>query len=371
MQIMNLKKLAKDFWWNLTAFKTLNDLPDSVILLNNFGEIKQFNEKAVKVLGINSEESDIKFDEIIKDGMSIVKESINANRPIFATVATSGKEFYVEISAVRKFDNYLVSIRDVTTLTKELDNEDRTRRFNNEKNVMLALLEDDIKAPISSINGFSRGLLDGIGGPLAEKQEKYVRIINNNSEELYNFMDKFLQFSKAESSIYKSDFHVFDIADAVKAVAADYTDVINEKKLEFDIDTEKLERRNIYSDFPSVKDAFKNILEVAIQMTEKGYISVKLAHPDEETCAKYKINPERANAYLQMVINNTSSALSDDEMRYLCEPYAQLEKGKKNLLRAFQLGTASIMIKRANGFIDIYSGANGIKYTIILPIEKR
>lgn len=371
MQIMNLKKLAKDLWWNLTAFKTLNDLPDSVILLNNYGEIKQYNDKAVKVLGINSEETDIKFDEIIKDGMSIINQSIEANKPIFATVATSGKEFYVEISAVRKFEHYLVSIRDVTTLTKELDNEDRTRRFNNEKNAMIALLEDDIKAPITSINGFSRGLLDGIGGKLDEKQEKYVRIINNNSEELYNFMDKFIRFSKAESSIYKSDFHIFDIADTVKAIAADYTDVIREKKLEFDLDTEKLERRNIYSDYPSVKDAFRNLLDVAVQMTEKGYVSVKLTHPDEEICAKYKINPERANAYLQIVINNTSSALSEDEMRYLCEPYAQLEKGKKNLLRALQLGTASIMIKRAEGFIDIYSDPSGIKYTVILPIEKR
>lgn len=371
MQIMNFNKLAKNFWWNLTAFNTLNDLPDSVILLNNNGEIKQFNKKAEEVLGINNEEADIKFDEIIRNGMSAVNESITNRKPVFATVSASGSEFYVEISAIRKGNDYLVSIRDITTLTKELDNEDKTRRFNNEKNVMLALLEDDIKAPITSITGFSKGLLDGLGGDLTEKQEKYVKIINSNSTELYNFIDKLLQFSKAESSIYQSDFHIFDIADTIKAVAADYESIIAEKKLEFVVDTDSLERRNVYSDAPSVKDAFRNIMEVAIQMTDKDYISVKLAHPDEDNCNKYKINPERCNAYAQIVVYCSCSGLSDDEMKYLCEPYAQLEKGKKNLLRALQLGTASIMVKRAGGFIDIYSDTNGVKFTIILPIEKR
>ena len=371
MQIMNFDKLVKNFWWNLTAFKTLNDLPDSVILLNNNGEVKQFNQKASQVLGINSEEENIKFDEIIKNGMSVVNESVNSNKPIFATVSASGNQFYVEINAIRKGDDYLVSIRDITTLTKELDNEDKTRRFNNEKNAMLALLEDDIKAPITSISGFSRGLLDGLGDQLTEKQEKYLKIIYNNSEELYNFMDKLLQFSKAESSIYQSDFHIFDIADTVKAIAADYEGQIKEKQLEFDVDTTTIERRNAYSDAPSVKDALRNILEVAINTTNEGYVSIKLTHPDEEACEKYKINPERNHAYAQIIINNSGSGFSDEEKKYLCEPYAQLEKGKKNLLRALQLGTASIMVKRAEGFIDIYSDSNGVKYTIILPIEKR
>ena len=372
MQIMNFDKLAKDFWWNLTAFNTLNDLPDSVILLNSDGEIKQYNNKAAEVLGINQEEQNIKFDEIIKDGMAIVKQSVDEGKPIFATVSSSVNEFYVEINAIHKFNNYLLSIRDVTTLTKELDNEDKTRRFNNEKNAMLALLEDDIKAPLTSISGFSRGLIDGLGGELTEKQAKYVKIINSNSEELYNFIDKLIQFSKAESSIYESDFHTYDIADALKAVVADYENAIRAKNLEFDIDVDSLARRNVYSDAASVKDAFRNILEVAVNMTEKGYVSVKLTHPDEDTCAKYGISQERNEAYAQIVINNSSSGLTDDEMKYLCEPYAQLqEKGKKNLLRALQLGTASIMIKRAEGFIDIYSDSNGVKYTVILPIEKR
>lgn len=370
MQIMNLGKILKDVLWNLTAFKTLDALPDSVILVNNDGEINRFNKKAQQVLGLNYDESIIKFNEIIKDGMNILRNSADSAKPALACVSKSGAEFYVEINAVNKLGGYLVTLRDITKLTREIDNDDKTRRFNNEKNAMLALLEDDIKAPISSINGFSKGLLDGLGGELTEKQAKYVQIISNNSHDLYVFMSKFLQFSKAESSIYQSDYHNCDITETLKNVASEYEEIIKSKNLEFDIDGNLLEKRNANIDLPSVKEAFKNILEVVIQMTESGYISVRLAHPDEDKCIKYNISPENSQSYVEITITNTAT-IPEEEKRYLCEPYAQLEKGKKNLLRAFALGSASIMTKRANGLFDVYSDSNGTRFTMILPVEKR
>ncbi len=58
-------------------------------------------------------------------------------------------------------------------------------------------------------------------------------------------------------------------------------------------------------------------------------------------------------------------------MKYLCDPYAQLEKGKKNLLRAIRLGTASILTKRTDGYINITSEMmNGAEYNIYIPLKR-
>ena len=108
-------------------------------------------------------------------------------------------------------------------------------------------------------------------------------------------------------------------------------------------------------------------------MTESGFISVRLTHPDEMTCIKYKldITAEKQKSYMQLTISASDSGIAEDDMKYLCEPYAQLEKGKKNFLRALKLGTASILTKRANGLISIKSEImKGTKYCIVLPIEK-
>ncbi|MBQ8668820.1 hypothetical protein IJ472_03490 [bacterium] len=376
MQIMNLDKFVKNLWWTLTAFRTIDELPDSVIYVDLVGNIKKFNKKAQETFGL--EESDdptviVNINDIIKDGSERINESLDLTRPILATATIPDREFYVELNASQKGKGYCLSIRDLTKLTTEIFNDDKTLRFNGEKNAMLAKLEGDIKSPITSISGFSRGLLDGLGGELTEKQAKYVKIINNNAEELYQFMDKFLEFSKAESSIYEPNYQNFDIIEMFKAVMKDYETVLADRRISFDIDYESSEKRTVYTDLDAIKNAFKNIIEVAISMTESGIISIKLTHPNEETCVKYNlsITANKKTSYLQITIRDTGSGIPEEEMRYLCEPYAQLEKGKKNFLRALKLGSASILVKRANGLFDICSEVRtGTKYEIVLPIEK-
>lgn len=50
MQIMNLEKIVKNLWWSLTAFRTINNLPDSIILLT----FKvQSNELTVRLMNVS------------------------------------------------------------------------------------------------------------------------------------------------------------------------------------------------------------------------------------------------------------------------------------------------------------------------------
>lgn len=371
---MNLAKILKDLWWNLTAYQTINNLPDSLIFVNADGFITKFNYKAKEVFGLKTDEIvPIRFNDIIDDGMKLVKASLSATKPILAVAKIPGREFYVELNAAKHGHGYCICLRDMTKLTNELVNEDKTIRFNNEKNAMLAKLEGDIKSPITSISGFSKGLLDGLGGELTEKQTKYVKIINSNADELYQFLDKLLEFSKVESSIYESNYNTFDIVELFKSISRDFENSFAQKEISFDFDYYSLEKRNVYTDINAVKAIYRNILEVVLSMTESGFIAVKLTHPDEMTCIKYNldITAEKQKSYLQLTISASDSGIAEEDMKYLCEPYAQLEKGKKNFLRALKLGTASILTKRANGLISIKSEImKGTKYCIVLPIEK-
>lgn len=372
MQIMNLGKLVKDFWWVITSFRTIDELPDAIIYVNYKGDIRNYNRKAKDIFSLNSDDNiTTNLDDIIKNGNSLLNLSLKNRKPVLGTANVIGREFFVELNASNKLGGYCLSIRNLTKLTNELVNEDKIARFNNEKNAMLTKLEGDIKSPITSISGFSRGLLDGLGGQLTEKQAKYVKIINSNAEDLYHFMDKFLEFSKAESSLYETNYHNFDIIDTLKNVAKDFDGIISEKKLSFDINYENLEKRTIFSDSNSIKSAFRNLLEVSLGMTETGFIKVKLQEPDEETCKYYKLDPQKRSSYLHIKIKDTGAGIAEEDMKYLCEPYAQLEKGKKNFLKAIELGSASILIKRIEGIIDIHSELmKGTRYDIILPIEK-
>ncbi len=372
MQIMNLKILAKKLWWAATAFKTINNLPDSIIFVNSEGNITRFNKKAREVFNLNEPKEDtvIEFNCIVRNGMDAVRTSLESSKPVLATAYVAGREFYVELNVSRSGSGYCINLRDMTKLTNEIVNDDKTLKFNNEKNAMLVKLEGDIKSPITSIHGFSQGLLDGLGGTLTEKQAKYVKIINSNAEDLYHFVDKLLEFSNAESSIYQPDYHNFDIVEAIKTVIKEFEEVLIQKKLNIDFDYEILEKRTGYTDFNAISRAIRNILEIAISMTETGFIRIKITNLSEETAQNYNLR-ENLKSYLQINIQDTGAGVPKEDLKYLCEPYAQLEKGKKNFLRALELGSASILIKRANGIIDIRSELmKGTEYNIILPIEK-
>lgn len=374
MQIMNLKKLVKNLWWALTAFKTINDLPDSIIFIDSDGFIKRANKKSFDWFGFTLEDGNfVKIDDFITDGLASVLDSIKYQKPILTKAFISGKESYIELNSVRCGGNgYCITIRDITRLTTERLLEDKIAKFNGEKNAMLVKLASEFTSPITSISGFSQGLLDGLGGELSEKQAKYIKIINSNSNDLHHFMDKFLEFTYVESSLYESMYQNFDMVEALKAIIKDFEIPLNNKKLVFDFDYDSAEKRTVYSDLKALQKIFRNILEVALDMTDSGYISVKLRPADEKTAMRFGVvSQESLKGFVHLTIKDTGVGVPEEEMKYLCEPYAQLENGKKNFLRSLKLGTATILAKRAKGSIFISSEVmKGTIYDIVLPVEK-
>ena len=107
-------------------------------------------------------------------------------------------------------------------------------------------------------------------------------------------------------------------------------------------------------------------------MTDAGYLTIKLKQPDEKAASRFGLTAiDYSKGYLQISVRDTGIGISDEDMKYLCDPYAQLEKGKKYLLRAFQMGAASILVKRAGGYIYVRSEVmKGTRYDIIIPVEK-
>lgn len=360
--------LLKKFLWSLLA---VNNLPDAVLEIDNNGEIKCYNKKAAQLLGLDENETAINFSTVFEDGIEYVIKSDKYQKPVAVNTNDKNAKFYYELNANKTLNGYLVTLRDLTALTSEIHNDEKTKRFNAEKNAMLALLENDIKSPITSISGFSKGLLDGLGGKLTEKQEKYVKIISSNINELYEFIDKFIEFSKAESSICPQDFKISDITEIIKSISKDYAQYAQYKNLYFDTDYESVQKFNIYTDINAIKTAYHNILQVSCEMTETGGITVSVFHPDENMRNKYKIDAQKDSSYVAIVIKDSSKGVDAEELKHFCDPYYQLNNGKKNLLRAFNLGTASILINRAGGFVDITTETGyGMKYTIIIPTEK-
>ena len=189
---------------NINPREVIKNLPDVVFVVDSDGRIIWANEKASIVFETSIKNlKGLYFNEIVANGVELAEKSFaRRNSVVTGAFTIDGKEFFVEMNAKKYIDQYFITIRDITAMTNVLSNAEKTGRLNKEKNIMLTKLSNEIKSPIQSIIGFSQALLDGLGGEITEKQNKYVKIINKNSAELLYFMDKFLEFAQAESSLF-------------------------------------------------------------------------------------------------------------------------------------------------------------------------
>ena len=258
----------------LNLKEIIQRLPDAVLLINEEGRILWSNRAAEFLFNIDTTaEVDYYFDDFVNNGTELAGQSALKRTPVIAgAVGDQNKEFFIEMNASQYEDQYIITIRDVTAMTKVLANAEKTGKLNKDKNIMLTKLSNDFKSPLQSIIGFSNALLDGLGGQISEKQDKYVRIISKNASELLYFIDKFFEFSKAESSLVKFEIKTFDIVNTIQEIIKSNEPELANKKVELTLDYAELASKPITTDESVVRTALQNILEVSKKLTEVGTI---------------------------------------------------------------------------------------------------
>lgn len=355
----------------------LQNLPDAAIVVEASGLISWANDKAMTVF--EADKSFLlnhNFEDLVDSGRALAEKSATRRTPVIAGAFTpNAREFFIEMNAVNIDGQYIITIRDVTAMTKVLVEAEKTGRLNKEKNLMLVKLSNEIKSPIQSIIGFSQALIDGLGGEINEKQNKYAQIINKNSSELLYFMDKLLEFSLAESSLFVSDFQVFDVINAMQTVIKNNELLFLNKNLAVNFEKDSLPKRAIYSDESALKTTLQNLIEVAVKSTEVGSINIMVSNPELDLVRQSGLDvPDNATekSYLLITMTDTGAGLGEHELDGLFEPYTQLDKAnKKNVVRSISLGTANTLTKRLKGSIWAESEVSkGTKYNLIIPIEK-
>ncbi len=375
LQIMNVGNVFRDFLYGLNFKRVVKNLPDAVLIVETDGRISWVNDKATTIFeGGRRLIKSYHFDDLVDKGREKIEKSIATRTPIIAGAFTpTAKEFFIELNAKVCHGRYIVTIRDITAMTNVLSNAEQTSQFNKEKNAMLVKLSNEIKSPITSIVGFSQALLDGLGGEITEKQDKYVRIINKNSNDLLNFMDKLIEFSYAESTLYEYDYQTFDIINAVQNIIRANDLAVTNKGLTVNFDYEEVAKRAIFSDEKTLKTILQNLFETSIKLTDTGSISFRIFYPDPEIIKGMKVFENyKENSLMQITITDTGIGLQETEMDGLFEPYNQLDRtNKKNIVRSISLGTANILARRLQGIVWAESEVmKGTTFNIIIPIEK-
>lgn len=368
----------KNFLSKAKDIDILASLPDGILLIDNDGKLEWANDQAAILLKMSRNDV-IKatLNELVESGLDLAKQAANANKSVVGRCKNlNTKETYLEITAKPVEDCFVVSLRDVTqsykTVTNILTEHESSKKINKDKNAFLVKLSNELKSPLHSIVGFSQAMIDGLGGEMSDKQEKYIKIINKNSSELLYLLDKILEFSKTESNLHEFDFQIFDVVNVVQTTLKIHESAIKDKNLNLTIESTEGLKKTIFSEETILKLILQNILETSINSTDIGSISVRLLHPELEALSKLGLEIEEdatEKSYLLISVTDTGAGISEGDLDVIFEPYAQLDRAnKKNIVKSISLATVKQLVKQLKGVVWVESQPmQGSTYNVIIP----
>ncbi|MDD3436091.1 MAG: PAS domain-containing sensor histidine kinase [Candidatus Gastranaerophilales bacterium] len=371
----------KNFLSKAKDIDILASLPDGVIFADNQGKIEWINDIIPAFFNMpKGEIFKLNLNELIESGLDLAKQAAETSKSVVGKALNTGlRDFYTEITAKNVEDCFVISLRDVTqsykTVTSILVEHESSKKINKDKNAFLVKLSNELKSPIHSIVGFSQAMVDGLGGEMSDKQEKYIKIINKNSNELLYLIAKILELSKTESNLYEYDFQTFDIVNAVQAVLKNYEILIKDKNLNVTLDMEEIIKKTVFSDENAFKTIFENIIETSLNLTDIGSVNIKASYPELDFVSQRGIEiteDATPTSYLMITVSDTGAGIAENDLNVIFEPYAQLDRpNKKNIVRSISLAISKNLVKYLKGAIWMESEPmKGSTYNIIIPIEK-
>lgn len=359
--------------------------PEAVIVVSFSGEILYANDNLLKLLNISSDELfDLELLDIFDGGFNLVNNLSKCNdSAVVRSKLQADEELYFEIKASTYEDDeekIIISIRNVTNtqkmLTKLLFEHEYTNKLNKNKNTFLTKISSEILSPIHSINGFSQAILEGLGGDVSVKQEKYLKIINKNANQLLELLEGYLEYSKLESGIYDYEFKSFDFVNSLTSLFNKYKEQADEKKIILNFDLNGLMKRNIYSDEAILKRVLETLLEEAILRTDTGSIQLIITHPEKEYLEYAGINANSNfmdKPYMLIQIIDTGYGITASELDNYFDPYANIDKylSKKTVPKSLNMGIMYNLVRLLKGKIWIDTEQEkGCSFNILIPVEK-
>jgi signal transduction histidine kinase len=162
------------------------------------------------------------------------------------------------------------------------------------KSQFLANMSHEFRTPLNAILGYTSLLLEGVSGPLNDKQQRNLGRVDSNAQHLLALINDILDISRIEAGRMPLTLESIDLAVLVQEVLAELEPLIARTKLSVrGASADGLP--TVKSDRAKVKQVLVNLVSNAVKFTPSGSVTVDVdVHVD--------------GRHLQMAVTDTASA---------------------------------------------------------------
>ncbi|MDD3231422.1 MAG: HAMP domain-containing sensor histidine kinase, partial [Oscillospiraceae bacterium] len=179
-------------------------------------------------------------------------------------------------------DEFLPICQDFNDMAERLkDSVERSRREEESRKELMAGISHDLRSPLTSIQAYVEGLLDGVA-KTPEAQRKYLTTIKSRAEELEGMVSRILTYSRLELENAPRDAMTLRLDEYLKSeigvISADYA----ERGLDI---TCELAPFAVTADVNELHQIIMNLADNSLKYKTKERATLRVTLSDEgETC---------------------------------------------------------------------------------------
>ncbi len=219
------------------------------------------------------------------------------------------------------------------------------RRLENIRSQFVANVTHELKTPLTSIKGFTETLkyVDD-----SETREKFLDIIDKETERLTRLINDILVLSKLESSVM-GDMEEFQPGPVIEEVKHMVESEANKKDISVNIHNDYIE--NITLNRDKFLQLVLNLVENAVKYSEEN--------------ASITINSYKNNNKYVLEVEDTGIGIPEEDIPRIFERFYRVDKSRKGSSTGLGLAIVKHIVKSYNGNIFVESKlAKGTKFTV-------
>lgn len=259
---------------------------------------------------------------------------------------------------------YMLSVQDEMTVLRRTFNTmvEKLDHMNTDRRDMLSSISHDLRTPLTSIQGFVTGMLEGAIPP--ERYPRYLGIVQQESARMANLVNQMHEMVMLDSNAIQYNFVELDLQQLVTGVITSLEPQLAEKRLtvqtNFTRDRDDRKKLTVIGDEQQLQRVFSNLIFNAIKFTpDGGVIAVSTVRP----------------LHSQMVVvsvEDSGTGLNDDELNLVFNRFYKSDRSRTGH-QGSGLGlyiTRQILNAHGQHITAGKSSMGGAKFTFTLQLAK-
>ena len=189
---------------------------------------------------------------------------------------------------------------------------------NQAKSAFLATVSHEIRTPMNAILNMTGFVLEG---ELAEKQRRYLQVVDDSARLLLALINDLLDFSKIEAGRMEIEHTPFALRRLIEELIQAFRNRASEKQIEFVVCVDPQIPDMLIGDALRLRQILANLLSNAFKFTQQGEVVLHLALAEQ---GKRWVE-ESYRVSVAFVLRDTGIGISPEQQEKLFQPFVQAD----------------------------------------------